>query len=46
MKMTAAAPLHVAGVRDVLIDHLTTTELEVLGTIGENVRERLAALST
>ena len=40
----AAAPQHVADVRDVLIDHLTVTELEVLGTIGDKVRERLKAL--
>jgi DNA-binding MarR family transcriptional regulator len=40
----AAAPQHVADVRDVLIDHLTATELEILSTIGDKVRERLAAL--
>lgn len=40
----AAAPQHVADVRDVLIDHLTATELEMLGAIGDKVRERLAAL--
>ena len=42
--ISAAAPQHVTDVRDVLIDHLTSTELEVLGTIGDKVRERLAAL--
>jgi DNA-binding MarR family transcriptional regulator len=40
----AAAPQHVADVREVLIDHLTATELEVLTTIGDKVRDRLAAL--
>jgi DNA-binding MarR family transcriptional regulator len=40
----AAAPLHVADVRDVLIDHLTAAELEMLSTIGDKVRERLVAL--
>ena len=40
----AAAPRHVADVRDVLIDHLSATEMETLGTIGDKVRERLAAL--
>jgi DNA-binding MarR family transcriptional regulator len=42
--ITAAAPQHVANVRDVLIDHLTETELQTLATIGDKVRERLAAL--
>jgi DNA-binding MarR family transcriptional regulator len=41
-----AAPQHVADVRDVLIDHLTATELEVLSGIGDKVCERLAALGT
>jgi DNA-binding MarR family transcriptional regulator len=40
----AAAPLHVADVRDALIDHLTVTELETLTVIGDKVRERLAVL--
>jgi len=40
----AADPQHVADVRDVLIDHHTATELEMLSTIGDKVRERLAAL--
>jgi DNA-binding MarR family transcriptional regulator len=40
----AAAPQHVADVREVLVDHLTAAELEMLGTIGEKVRARLAAL--
>jgi DNA-binding MarR family transcriptional regulator len=40
----AAAPQHVADVRDALIDHLTEAELEMLTTIGDKVRERLSAL--
>ncbi len=40
----AAAPQHVADVRDVLIDHLTAKEMETLGIIGDKVRKRLAAL--
>ncbi len=39
-----AAPQHVADVREVLIDHLSATELETLATIGDKVRERLATL--
>ena len=40
----AAAPQHAADVRDVLIDHLTATELKTLGSIGDKVRRRLAVL--
>ena len=40
----AAAPQHVADVRAALIDHLTAAELETLATIGDKVRDRLAAL--
>lgn len=40
----AAAPQHVADVRDVIIDHLTETELEMLSTVGDKIRERLATL--
>ncbi|WP_410623514.1 MarR family winged helix-turn-helix transcriptional regulator [Amycolatopsis sp. cmx-8-4] len=40
----AAAPQHVADVRDAFIDQLTTSELETLATIGDKVRDRLAAL--
>ncbi len=40
----AAAPQHVADVREVLIDHLTATELEMLNTIGHKVHDRLVAL--
>jgi DNA-binding MarR family transcriptional regulator len=39
----AAAPQHVADVRDVFIDHLTAAELETLAAIGDKVRERLTA---
>jgi DNA-binding MarR family transcriptional regulator len=42
--IAAAAPQHVADVRDVLIDQLDATELEMLATIGGKVRERLQAL--
>jgi DNA-binding MarR family transcriptional regulator len=42
--ITAAAPQHVADVREVLIDHLTAAELETLTGIGDAVRARLAAL--
>ena len=42
--ITAAAPQHVTNVRDVLIDHLTETELQTLVSIGDKVRDRLAAL--
>ena len=40
----AAAPQHVADVRDVLIDHLTPAELDTLTAIGAKVRTRLTAL--
>jgi DNA-binding MarR family transcriptional regulator len=40
----AAAPQHVADVRDVLIDHLTPAEIDTLTTIGDKVRARLADL--
>ena len=38
----AAAPQHVADVREVLIDQLSATELKTLGAIGDKVRKRLA----
>ena len=44
--ITTAASQHVRDVRDVLVDHLTTAELEALTTIGDKVRERLAALES
>ena len=39
-----AAPQHVADVRDVLIDHLTPAELDMLDTIGSKVHDRLQEL--
>lgn len=42
--IAAAAPQHVADVRDVLIDHLTPAELDTLTAIGAKVRARLATL--
>lgn len=40
----AAAPQHLADVRDAFIDRLTVEELDTLATIGDKVRARLAAL--
>jgi DNA-binding MarR family transcriptional regulator len=40
----AAAPQHVGDVREFFVDHLSPDELETLATIGDTVRERLAAL--
>lgn len=40
----AAAPQHVADVRDALIDHLTAEELELFTTVADKVRARLAVL--
>jgi DNA-binding MarR family transcriptional regulator len=42
--ITAAAPQHVANVRDVFIDQLTKAELKSLIAIGDKVRKQLAAL--
>src|SRR4051794_2652988 len=42
--ITAAAPQHVANVRDVFIDQLTKAELKSLITIGDKVRKRLTVL--
>jgi DNA-binding MarR family transcriptional regulator len=42
--IAAAAPQHVANVRDVFIDQLTKAELKSLIAIGDKVRKRLAAL--
>jgi DNA-binding MarR family transcriptional regulator len=42
--ITAAAPQHVANVRDVFIDQVTKGELKTLIAIGDKVRKRLAAL--
>jgi DNA-binding MarR family transcriptional regulator len=44
--ITAAAPQHVANVRDVFIDQLTKAEMKSLIAIGDKVRKRLAALET
>ena len=41
----AAAPQHVADVREVLIDHLTPAELDTLTAIGDKVRARLTDLT-
>jgi DNA-binding MarR family transcriptional regulator len=41
----AAAPQHVADVRNAFIDQLTAAELQTLTTIGEKVRTRLAELA-
>jgi DNA-binding MarR family transcriptional regulator len=41
----AAAPQHVADVREAVVDHLTPAELEALAAIGATVRARLAALA-
>lgn len=43
-RVEEAAPQHVADVRDVLIDHLSEAELDVLIRVGDKVRERLADL--
>ncbi|WP_255621094.1 MarR family winged helix-turn-helix transcriptional regulator [Pseudonocardia sp. DSM 110487] len=42
----AAAPQHVADVRNALIDHVTAAELQTLATIGDKVCERLAVLDS
>ncbi|VVJ19563.1 Transcriptional regulator [Amycolatopsis camponoti] len=39
----AAAPQHVADIREVVVDHLTAAELEALTAISDKVRKRLAA---
>lgn len=39
----AAAPQHVADVRDVFVDHLTAEELETLVAVSAKVHARLAA---
>ncbi|WP_285654405.1 MarR family transcriptional regulator [Actinomycetospora sp. NBRC 106375] len=40
----AAAPRHVADVREAVVDHLTPEELETLAAVSDTVRARLAAL--
>ncbi|MET7455515.1 MarR family winged helix-turn-helix transcriptional regulator [Streptomyces sp. NPDC005574] len=39
-----AAPLHLADVRDVLIDHATPAQLDLLGDLADQVEARLAEL--
>ena len=39
-----AAPLHVADIRNVLIDHVTPAQLDVLTELGDQVRARLAEI--
>ncbi len=40
----AAAPLHVADVRNVLIDHVTPAQMDLLIELGEQVGARLAMI--
>lgn len=40
-----AAPLHVADIRNVLIDHVTPAQLDLLTELGDQVRARLAELA-
>ena len=39
-----AAPLHLADVRNVLIDHATPDQLDLLTELGDQVRARLAEI--
>jgi DNA-binding MarR family transcriptional regulator len=39
-----AAPLHVADIRNVLIDHVTPAQLDVLTELGDQVRAPLAEI--
>ena len=39
--IAAAAPLHVADVRDVLIDQLTPVEMRMLCAVADKVHQRL-----
>jgi DNA-binding MarR family transcriptional regulator len=39
-----AAPLHLADVRNVLIDHATPEQLDLLSELGDQVRARLAQI--
>ena len=39
-----AAPLHVADIRNALIDHVTPAQLDLLTELGDQVRVRLAEL--
>ncbi|MCX4405982.1 MULTISPECIES: MarR family winged helix-turn-helix transcriptional regulator [unclassified Streptomyces] len=40
----SAAPLHLADVRAVLIDHITPDQLDLLSELGDRVQARLAEL--
>ena len=40
----AAAPLHLADVRNVLIDHLTPAQMDLLIELGDQVEARLAVV--
>lgn len=40
----AAAPLHVADVRDVLIDHATPAQMDLLSELGDLVAARIAQI--
>jgi DNA-binding MarR family transcriptional regulator len=40
----AAAPLHVADVRNVLIDHVTPAQMDLLSELGDQVEARLAKI--
>jgi DNA-binding MarR family transcriptional regulator len=40
-----AAPLHLAAVRNVLIDHATPEQLDLLSELGDQVRARLAQIN-
>jgi DNA-binding MarR family transcriptional regulator len=40
----AAAPLHLADVRNVLIDHVTPAQMDLLIELGDQVQARLAVL--
>jgi DNA-binding MarR family transcriptional regulator len=38
------APLHAADIRNVLIDHVTQAQLDLLTELGDQVRARLAEI--
>ena len=39
-----AAPLHAADIRNVLIDHVAPSQLDLLTELGDQVRARLAEI--
>jgi hypothetical protein len=39
-----AAPLHVADIHNVLIDHVTPAQLDLLTELGDQVKARLAEI--